>query len=83
LGSAWQVSIESLAHFKKHLSPTNSTLEGIEIDESAEQCEKADLSIRTSFASGSTVTDERSSHPVKAPSPMTSTDEGMQIGESE
>jgi hypothetical protein len=55
----------------------------MQIGESKEQPKKADLSIRDSFESGWKVTALRFQHDAKQFSPITSTDEGMPIEQSE
>jgi hypothetical protein len=57
--------------------------EGMQIDESNEQRQNADLSICESLEFDSNLTHESSSHGEKQFSPMSSTDEGMQIDESD
>jgi hypothetical protein len=55
----------------------------MQIDESDEQDKKADSSIDESFEPDSNVTVERDSHPEKQLLPSFSTEEGMQIDESD
>jgi hypothetical protein len=53
------------------------------IDESDEQCKNARPSIRASLEGVSNVTIESASHPMKHFQPSSSTDDGMQIDESD
>jgi hypothetical protein len=55
----------------------------MQIDESDEQEENADFSIRESLQSDLNVTLESALHPSKQDSQRTSTDEGIQIDESD
>jgi hypothetical protein len=63
--------------------PNSSRLVGIEIDESDEQSENANLAIDESLELDSNVIVEREQHPEKHHSPTLSTLEGMQIDESD
>jgi hypothetical protein len=56
---------------------------GIQIDESDEQLQNAERSIRESLESDSNVIIERELHPLKQDSPIVSTEEGIQIDESD
>jgi hypothetical protein len=60
-----------------------STAEGMQIEQSAKQHEKAKLSIRDSLEPAGKVTLERFWHHSKHLCPITSTFEGIQIEESE
>jgi hypothetical protein len=62
---------------------SNSTDDGMQIDESDEQDEKADFSIRESLQPDSNVTLESTVHSMKQPAQRSSTDDGMQIDESD
>jgi hypothetical protein len=55
----------------------------MEIDERDEQQQKADCSMDESFEPDSNVTVRRDEHAEKQESPSVSTEEGMQIDESE
>jgi hypothetical protein len=61
----------------------NSTDDGMQIDESDEQCPTAHHSMRASLESDSNVTLESALHSRKQRSGRNSTDAGMQIAESE
>jgi hypothetical protein len=55
----------------------------MQIDESDEQDQNANFSIRESLRSDSNITLESAVHPLKQCSPSNSTDDGMQIDESD
>jgi hypothetical protein len=56
---------------------------GMQIDESAAHCENAREQIREHFEPGSKMTAKRESQPLKHSPPSVSTEEGMQIDESD
>jgi hypothetical protein len=56
------VTVERDPHRQKHHSPTLSTQEGMQIDESDEQSQNADLPIDESLELDSKVTVERDRH---------------------
>jgi hypothetical protein len=59
-----------------------STDEGIQIEDSNEQCRNAESSMHSNFESNSNVTIERDSHSKKQFSQSFSTEDGTQIDES-
>jgi hypothetical protein len=67
----------------KQLTQIVSTADGMEIDESDEQPEKPDFSIREAFESLSNARRESALHAQKQRSPILSTDNEIQIHESD
>jgi hypothetical protein len=59
------------------------TDEGMQIDESDEQYKNADSSMNESLEPDSNVTAERDLHPWKQSGPSLSTEDGMQMDESD
>jgi hypothetical protein len=77
------VTAERDTHSQKHLLPSVSTEEGMQIDASKEQSENADAPIDERREPDSKVTVERAVHLQKQLLPSLSTEEGLQMDKSE
>jgi hypothetical protein len=77
------VTSERAVQSQKQLSPSVSTEEGRQIEQSEQHDENARVGIEESLEPGSKVTNERAVHLSKQLSPSVSTEEGRQIERSE
>jgi hypothetical protein len=77
------VTVERDLHARKQDPQSCWTEEGIQIDESDEQLQNAQHSIRETLEFDSNVIAERDAHPSKQDSQIFSTEQGIQIVESD